>query len=424
MPERQNGHNTAIRPNNYINPASKKPQNLKTWSDERSHRAELILQKGNPQVLDEFTYLVPSQFDSSKSYRVTHVDSYSCECEDYQRRCRGNGLYCKHIKAIILFQKVKTSYETQEVTREVGLIASTPQGDCCPFCASTRLIKRGVRQTQVEAKQRYACKDCNKRFVLSPIKNIKGDAKLVCLAMDCYYKGLSYRDISDQFKQFYNLSISHVSIREWILKFSTIMNKYAKTLTPQTSGKWNADETMIRTKKAQNDYEYLWNVMDNKTKFLLASVNSGKGRSIKDARAVMTEALAQDRKVPMEIITDRLPSYVDGVRLTFRNWGKERKVKHTSILGQRRVVNNNAIENLHTHQKEFHKVRRGINEVQDYADGFRVFHNFIRKGVTDKQTPAERANIGLSGTNRWETMLLNSLKEVPHLTANGEAPKN
>ena len=39
---------------------------VKAFSDVRSQRAEAILQKGNPETIDEFTYLVPSQFDSSK----------------------------------------------------------------------------------------------------------------------------------------------------------------------------------------------------------------------------------------------------------------------------------------------------------------------------------------------------------------------
>ena len=128
----------------------------------------------------------------------------------------------------------------------------------------------------------------------------------------------------------------------------------------------------------------------------------------------MTEAYQQNKANPSQIITDRLPSYQEGIRKAFKNWGENRKVLHTSILGRRRVVNNNAIENLHTHQKEFQKVRRGINEVQDYADGFKVFHNFVRKGVADKLTPAERSGIGISGQNRWETFLLKSLKEVPN----------
>jgi len=153
-------------------------------------------------------------------------------------------------------------------------------------------------------------------------------------------------------------------------------------------------------------------VMDNKSKFVLASVNSGRSRSKKDAQKVLTEAWKQNGKIPYQIITDRNPSYQDGVRKTFRNWGNERKVKHTSIMGKRKFVNNNAVENLHTHQKEFTKVRRGINEVQTYADGFKVFHNFVRKGVKDKLTPAERVGLVVPNQNRWIGLLNENVRKV------------
>lgn len=398
-------------------------QTIKQQSEVREERAKSILQIGSPETLDEFTYLVPSQFDSTKKYRVTHLDSYSCECEDFKRRCIGTGLYCKHIKAIILFQKVKGAYGVEDVIKqEIDMIIDTPESDCCPSCNSKELIKRGIRKTATEQKQRYSCKDCKKRFVLSPIKKIKGNAKFVCLAMDCYYKGLSYRDISDQFKQFYGLSLHHETIRRWVLNFSKVMEKYSKTLQPKTSGTWNADETMTLTKKGHFDYEYVWNVMDNQTKFLLASINSGKERNIENAKAVMREAWQQNKEIPQTIITDRLASYQDGISKTFRNWGTQRKVKHISILGKRKEINNNAIENLNGQQKEFHKVRRGVNEVQNYADGFKVFHNFVRKGVKDNLTPAERCGIRIKG-NRWEAMLINSLK-VPNATGGQKMAKS
>jgi len=68
-------------------------QNLKDFADKRSQRAKAILENGNPSQIDEFTYLVPSQSNSEKKYKVTHIDSYSCECQDFERRCKGNGLY-------------------------------------------------------------------------------------------------------------------------------------------------------------------------------------------------------------------------------------------------------------------------------------------------------------------------------------------
>ena len=58
--------------------------------------------------------------------------------------------------------------------------------------------------------------------------------------------------------------------------------------------------------------------------------------------------------------------------------------------------------------KDFHKVRKGVTEVQSYQDGFKVFHNFVRKSARQKLTPAEKCGIGVNG-NRWNTLLLNSL---------------
>ncbi|MEK6824778.1 MAG: hypothetical protein AABX12_03310 [Nanoarchaeota archaeon] len=61
-------------------------------------------------------------------------------------------------------------------------------------------------------------------------------------------------------------------------------------------------------------------------------------------------------------------------------------------------------------QKEFHKIRRGVTNTQAYQNGFKVYHNFIRKNVNDKKTPAEKCGIQLNNPNKWEGLLLNSLK--------------
>jgi len=390
-------------------------QTIKQQSSNREQRAKQILEQGNPEVLDENTYIVPSQFDSNKKYTITHFDSYSCNCPDFQHHCKGKGLYCKHIKAILIFNKLKNRYDTEELSQEIEFTIGTPKKELCPYCSCEDLIKSGIRKTQLGNKQRHECKKCKKRFVLSPIPKIKGTEKLVCLAMDCYYKGLSYRDIADQFKQFYGLSLSHETIRTWVLKFSKIMEKYSKTLTPKTCGVWNADETLVLTKrgkdkKAQNkNFDYVWNVIDNKSKFLLASINSGRSRKTKDAQKVFKEAWEQNDKMPNQIIVDGYRGYEGGCMKTFRNYGNTKRIKFTSIKGKRKIVNNNAIESHHSQQKEFQKVRRGITNVQDYADGFKVFHNFIRKNVKDGTTPAEKCGIGVGG-NRWNSLLMKSLE--------------
>ena len=206
------------------------------------------------------------------------------------------------------------------------------------------------------------------------------------------------------------------------------MEKYSKTIHPNIKGVWNADETLILTKRGKDkkapnkNFDYVWNVMDNKTKFLLASINSGRSRKSKDAQKVFTEAWKQNGEIPNQIIVDGYKGYQDGCRKTFRNWGNERKVKFTSIVGKRKKVNNNAIESHHSHQKEFHKVRRGVTETQKYQDGFKVYHNYIRRCVKDKRTPAERCNLIIPEQNRWLGMLNQSVQEMQSIKIKQEVP--
>ena len=47
---------------------------IQQQSKAREQRAKAILTKGNPEALDEYTYLVPSQFDESKkSLKVPQI---------------------------------------------------------------------------------------------------------------------------------------------------------------------------------------------------------------------------------------------------------------------------------------------------------------------------------------------------------------
>ncbi len=48
-----------------INDNGTKKQYVKNFSEWRNERAKAILEKGKPESIDEFTYLVPSKFDSN-----------------------------------------------------------------------------------------------------------------------------------------------------------------------------------------------------------------------------------------------------------------------------------------------------------------------------------------------------------------------
>ena len=353
---------------------------------------------------------MPSSNGKDK-YRVIHLDSWSCACPDFVSRCRELGLHCKHIKALQQFLKLRGAVEVEdfdvnEVTAHDRLI--------CPFCKSEKITKQGFRKNKSSAKQKYKCETCQKSFVNEPIKYIKGDAKMVCLAMDCYYKGLSLRDIKDMFKQFYSLDLHHETIRRWTNRFTEIMDRYTEKFEPQLGNKWHIDEQMVKSGK---EWRYCWDMIDSKTRFLIAN-NVTKGRSIKEAKEVLQKAKKTTHRKPRIIVTDGLQTYKKALVKEYgTTTGRHlSKPLHLHNVGVRDIVNNNILERYHNEFREFDKVRRGFKNdktTQQWSENFRVYHNFIKPNVSlGGLTPAEASNIhlGLVG-NRWLRLLERSVRD-------------
>ena len=81
---------------------------------------------------------------------------------------------------------------------------------------------------------------------------------------------------------------------------------------------------------------------------------------------------------------------------------------HLNGVGLQDEHNNNTVERYHNSEREFDKVRRGFDNLEEWQTGHRLLHNFIR-GET---TPAMKAGISVAeeGNNRWLTLLEKSLK--------------
>ena len=68
----------------------------KQFSEQRKERARQILETSKPEIINENTFLVQSQ-NSDRKYKVTYGDTFSCECLDFQERCKGHGRYCNFL---------------------------------------------------------------------------------------------------------------------------------------------------------------------------------------------------------------------------------------------------------------------------------------------------------------------------------------
>ena len=392
-----------------IKPVSNCMSELKKLSQIRDERAKLILRNGKPQIINEQEFLVPASNPNYK-YKVTHIDSWSCECLDFVNRCQKLNVYCKHIKAIQFFLKLQNKTELDNLDFNI----EENQEKKCLFCKSEKIVKNSKRKTRAGIKQRYKCKNCNKRFVLEPLKYIQVNSKILCLIMNEYFKGHSLRDVRDTLQQFYSVNVNHETIRRYIRKFTKLMDGYVSKETKDKlnlSSKWQSDEQTVQVGKEKL---WSWNIIDTETKYLIAN-NITRSRYYEDTKEIIEKA-KQEGGRPHEIRTDGLQGYKKAIQTVY-DLGKlqDPYTAHVKSKGFKNEINTNIIERYHNEFREFDKIRRGFGNmetVKDWNIGYRLFHNVIRKNMTFGLTPLEMAKVDLNlGKNRWYSLLLKSLND-------------
>ena len=104
-------------------------------------RAFAIIAKGDmPKVVDNTTWIIPSQNNPDRTYNVwKEHGEWHCSCPDHQE----TGLLCKHIQAVILFNKMQKGMDDDVLTLKVEI--DHPQ---CPECGSYNVVKNGYRKTK------------------------------------------------------------------------------------------------------------------------------------------------------------------------------------------------------------------------------------------------------------------------------------
>src|SRR5204862_2728910 len=115
--------------------------------------------------------------------------------------------------------------------------------------------------------------------------NAQYSPETITLTLDLYFSGLSLRKITRTLNDHFDVSLGKSSVYRWIQAYVPKISEYVDTLKPQLSETWHADELFVKMKggekiKNQNNMAYLCNVMDRKTRFLIASRLSEKRDSI------------------------------------------------------------------------------------------------------------------------------------------------
>ena len=354
------------------------------------------------QSIDAYYHVIRSYQDRHARMRGQAV--WTCSCPDYQTR----NMPCKHIHAVQL--SLKIAGDVQEQSAPSAIEEAEPK-ILCPKCKSEDVIKWGTRKTTYGENQRFRCHDCGHRFVVDKgFCRMKNSPKTITLTLDLYFKGVSQRKIADHLKQFEDVSVSQPTILEWIKKYLKLLSKYSEKYKADVGNIWHSDETTVFIKKdgEKKYYQWIWNVMDAKTRYLLACQVT-ETRYIKDARRPLHTAKEAAMNVPDAIVTDGLQAYKEAIKAEYYGLGRIQN-PHIRLKDFETKPNNNILERLNGTFRERTKVMRSLDSAvgaQEFSTGMQTYYNYIRPHMgIGGMVPAQLANIPINLTgNRWETMI-------------------
>ncbi len=211
------------------------------------------------------------------------------------------------------------------------------------------------------------------------IPKMKTQASLIASALGMYYGGMALDGIQQQFKQDHNLDMSESNYWNWVKRFTKEAIRQSKDFHPVVGDTFVADETYMKLGKRN---VYFWDIIDTRTRFLLASHVSFT-RSARDARELMK--LAHDRagKTPKTVITDKLRAYISGIE---DEYGAETKHRRGGPFD---VENSTGmIERFHSTLEQRTGVFRKYKDIRDIrllTNGWLINYNYFKhnEGIGD-----------------------------------------
>jgi len=134
--------------------------------------------------------------------------------------------------------------------------------------------------------------------------------------------GVSYRNITRHIYSAHEVEISHVSVNNWIKKYTYMIKEYVESFYPELGDVWSLDEMTLNVKSTKKTgkrfHDWLWSIIDPKTRFLIATEVSKK-REISDARKIIASGKKIVTQNPNYVLTDSLNSYQEAIREEFEN---------------------------------------------------------------------------------------------------------
>jgi putative transposase len=279
----------------------------------------------------------------------------------------------------------------------------------CDECEGTDVVGFGKRPTRQGLVQLYRCKRCGKRFTGNlGFQKRRSDPAKIATALDLYYRGLSFREVADHLHQSHALPVSQMTVYRWVTHYGSLVAEWMNRQGARVGAQWHVDETVVQVDGVG---AYWWNVLDYKTRFLLAT-HLSRNRSLSNTRTPLRKAKQATTDRPLDVFTDGMMAYPKAVRKEFAGISGPGTngfhSPHRRVPSIRAKVSNNVVERLHGSEKGRVKVMRGFDNCPSafkLMEGWRAHYNLVRAHQALGTTPAVAAGFPPLEGFKWLTVL-------------------
>jgi transposase-like protein len=127
---------------------------------------------------------------------------------------------------------------------------------------------------------------------------------VIVVAVRWYLRlGLSYRDVEELLAE-RGVEVDHASVYRWVLRFTPLLADAARPCRHRVGGRWMVDETYVRV---AGRWRYVYRAIDQFGQVIDVFVSPR--RDANAARRFFERAIDTTRMTPLEVVTDRAPTY-------------------------------------------------------------------------------------------------------------------
>lgn len=272
----------------------------------------------------------------------------------------------------------------------------------CKHCSSTNFCKKGYRKTENRGKiQKYYCKDCQRFFTNdNGFYRMRNNENIITMSIDMYISNLSSRKMRNQLSRHMNTKVSHMSILDWVRRYTLKISKFVDKLEYNMGDSFYADETLIDCEGRDDRF---WCCLDWDTR-LITGIHYSLSGNPQEAQKFLFKSIQKGK--PKFIQTDGGVFYPRAFRKLFYS-------NKLSGLTIEHKIQNASVTKIHNYRIEtvFMKIKdrvidfRGLKALWSapiLMNALVIQHNFIEAHTTLDGVPCERAGVNLDlGDNRW-----------------------